>query len=54
MGWLNVRVSCCRVHLTVFGAEAACSQRAVVTVLAATCVGDPGVDKGVKKTEMKG
>lgn len=54
LGWLNAWVSRCRACLTAFGAEAACSQRAVVTVLAATCVGDLGVDRGVKKTEMKG
>lgn len=35
--------------------EAAGSQRAAVTVLAAVCVDDLGMDKGVKKdTEMKG
>lgn len=34
--------------------EAARSQRAVVIVLAAVCVGDLGMDRGVKDTEMKG
>ena len=54
MGWLNARVSRCRACLTVFGTEAAALQQAVVTVLAAICVGDLGVDRSVKKTEMKG
>lgn len=39
LGWLDAGV----------GAEAACSQRAGVTLLAAICVGDLGVDRGVKK-----
>lgn len=30
------------------------SQPAVVTVLAAACVGDLGIDRGFTKTEMKG
>lgn len=54
MRWLNALVSRCRTHLTVFGAEAAGSWQVVVTVLAAICVGDLGVGRGIKKTEMKG
>lgn len=39
LGWLDAGV----------GAEAACSQRAGVTLLAPICVGDLGIDRGVKK-----
>lgn len=52
--WLNALVSRCRARLTVFGAEAAGSWQVVVTVLAAICVGDLGVGRSIKKTEMKG
>lgn len=44
LGWLDAGI----------GAEAACSQRAGITLLVAIWFGDLGVERGVKKTEMGG